>query len=474
MTAGDTIFALASGAGVAGIAVIRVSGPHAGAALRALLRGPLPVARVATHARLYLPVASAMGPAASAMGPGGGARGAGEDGVLDEGLVLWFPGPHSFTGEDVVELHIHGGRACLEAVTRALAAVGPLRPAEAGEFSRRAFENGKMDLTQAEAIADLVGAETEAQRRQAMGQLMGALGARYDGWRSRLVGLAGEVEAAIDFADEDLPQGLAEGVFPKVTALGDEISAHLADGHRGERLRSGLTAVILGPPNVGKSSLFNLLAGREAAIVAATAGTTRDVIEVHLDLHGLPVTVADTAGLRGALEAVEEEGVRRARARAESADIKIIVLDARDWPDVDPAAASLIDGDCLVMVNKIDLRDPRHTPAETLYIGDGKSKTAVYCVSAKTEAGLPDALEGLAAMARERLGPGRSAPLTRARHRQALEDTLSALRRIDPGKAIELNAEDLRLAARGLGRITGRVDVEDILSRIFAEFCIGK
>ncbi len=463
MTAGDTIFALASGAGVAGIAVIRVSGRDAGAALRALLRGPLPKPRVATHARLYLPGDAATG--------GTGAVG---DRILDDGLVLWFPGPHSFTGEDVAELHIHGGRACLEAATRALAAVGPLRPAEAGEFSRRAFENGKMDLTRAEALADLVAAETEGQRRQAMGQLMGALAARYDGWRAQLIGLAGEVEAAIDFADEELPEGLLEGVFPKITALCDEISAHLSDGRRGERLRSGLTAVILGPPNVGKSSLLNRLAGREAAIVAATAGTTRDVVEVHLDLLGMPVTVADTAGLRAAAEAVEEEGVRRARARAESADIKIIVFDAREWPDLDPATESLIDRDSLLMVNKTDLHDPRAGPTETLYIGCGQNKIAVYCVSMKTEAGLPDALEGLEAMARERLGPGLSAPLTRARHRHALGDTLSALERIEPGKAIELNAEDLRLAARALGRITGRVDVEDILERIFAEFCIGK
>jgi len=461
MTEGDTIFALASGAGAAGVAVIRVSGPDAGTALQALLRGPLPQARMATHARLYLPDAAA-------------GDEAGGDRVLDEGLVLWFPGPHSFTGEDVAELHIHGGRACLEAVTLAFAAVGGLRPAEAGEFSRRAFENGKMDLTRAEALADLVAAETEAQRRQAMGQLMGALAARYDGWRAELVGLAGEVEAGIDFADEELPHGLLEGIFPKITALADEISAHLADGHGGERLRSGLTAVILGPPNVGKSSLLNRLAGREAAIVAATAGTTRDVIEVHLDLQGMPVTVADTAGLRAAAEAVEEEGVRRARAWAESADIKIIVFDARDWPDLDPAGASLIDQDSLVIVNKTDLGDPRTIPTEQLYIGSGEDKTTVYCVSAKTEAGLSDALEGLSAMVGARLGPGLSAPLTRARHRQALEDTLSALQRIEPGKAIELNAEDLRLAARALGRITGRVDVEDILDRIFAEFCIGK
>jgi tRNA modification GTPase len=463
MTEGDTIYALASGAGAAGIAVIRVSGPDAGTALRALLRGPLPKARMATHARLHRPDATVTG-----------GKGAGENHVLDEGLVLWFPAPFSFTGEDVAELHIHGGRACLEAVTLALAAAAPVRPAEPGEFSRRAFENGKMDLTRAEALADLIAAETEAQRRQAMGQLKGALAARYDGWRAQLVGLAGEVEAGIDFADEELPEDLLKGVFPKIGALSDEISVHLADGNRGERLRSGLTAVILGPPNVGKSSLLNRLAGREVAIVATTAGTTRDVIEVHLDLQGMPVTVADTAGLRAAAEAVEEEGVRRARARAESADIKIIVFDARDWPDLDPASKSLIDRDSLVIVNKTDLGDPRSAPTEKLHIGDGDAKTAIYCVSAKTEAGLADAIEALAAMAHARLGPGLSAPLTRARHRQALEDTLSALKRVDRGKAIELNAEDLRLAARALGRITGRVDVEDILDRIFAEFCIGK
>jgi tRNA modification GTPase len=463
MTEGDTIFALASGAGAAGVAVIRVSGPEAGTVLRALMRVPLPKARIATHAHLYTPDAAVTRD-----------NGSGGNRVLDDALVLWFPAPHSFTGEDVAELHVHGGRACLEAVTFALAAAGPVRPAEAGEFSRRAFENGKMDLTQAEALADLVAAETEAQRRQAMDQLMGALAARYDGWRAQLVDLAGEIEASIDFADEELPDGLVEAVFPKIAALSNEISAHLADGHKGERLRSGLTAVILGPPNVGKSSLLNRLAGRDAAIVATTAGTTRDVIEVHLDLQGMPVTVADTAGLRAAVEAVEEEGVRRARARAESADIKIIVFDARLWPDLDPASKSLIDRNSLVIVNKTDLRDPQSAPTEKLYIGKDYDKTAIYCVSAKTGAGLADAVEGLSAMARERLGPGLSAPLTRARHRQALEDTVCALKRIAPGKAIELNAEDLRLAARALGRITGRVDVEDILDRIFAEFCIGK
>jgi len=463
MTEGDTIYALASGAGTAGVAVIRVSGPDAGAALRALLGGPLPKARMATHASLYFPDTTVTGSDA-------------EDGdnVLDEVLVLWFPAPQSFTGEDVAELHIHGGRACIEAVTRALAASGPLRPAEAGEFSRQAFENGKMDLTRAEALADLVAAETEAQRRQAMGQAMGALAARYDGWRAALVGLAGEVEAGIDFADEELPKGLLDGVFTKIMALADEISAHLADGHRGELLRSGLTAAILGPPNVGKSSLINKLAGREAAIVAATAGTTRDVIEVHLDLHGMPVTVSDTAGLRAGAEAVEEEGVRRARARAESADIKIIVFDARAWPNLDQHSRSLIDRDSMVVINKMDLCDPRSLPSEMLYIGSGEHKTTVYCVSAKTGAGLPEILEGLSTMAQERLSSGLSAPLTRARHRRALEDTVSALQQISAGKAIELNAEDLRFAVRALGRITGRVDVEDILDRIFAEFCIGK
>ncbi|MDX1485645.1 MAG: tRNA uridine-5-carboxymethylaminomethyl(34) synthesis GTPase MnmE [Alphaproteobacteria bacterium] len=459
MTERDTIFALASGPGTAGVAVIRISGPAAGPALERLIRRPLPKPRVATHARLFAPEEEGDAP--------GGLP-------VDDGLVLWFPAPRSFTGEDVAELHVHGGRATLDAVGRALAAAGPLRPAEAGEFTRRAFENGKMDLTQAEALADLVAAETDAQRRQAMGQLMGALGAIYEGWRERLIALTAEIEATIDFADEELPEGLLEGAFPALDRLREEIAGHLADAHRGERLRAGLSAVILGPPNVGKSSLINYLSGREAAIVAASAGTTRDVIEVHLDLGGMPVTVADTAGPREAAEAVEEEGVRRALARAEGADLKIVVFDARDWPALDSATEALIDENALILLNKSDLHDPCPDGVSLTHIDDHGKQHTIYSVSVRTGAGLGAVLTALEEMARARLGPGMSAPLTRARHRAALEETVAALGRIDRAEAVELNAEELRIAARALGRITGRVDVEDILDRIFAEFCIGK
>jgi tRNA modification GTPase len=461
MTTGGTIYALASAPGAAGVAVIRVSGPAAGKVLEALTRAPLPAPRRAVHTRMFAPDSAEKG-------------GKDPDLPIDDGLVLWFPGPGSFTGEDVAELHIHGGRACLEAVFAALAAVPGLRPAEPGEFTRRAFENAKMDLTRAEALADLVAAETEAQRRQAMGQFLGGLAELYDRWRAQVIAVSGELEAAIDFSDEELPEGLVAGVFPKIAGLRAEIAGHLADDRRGERLREGLSAVILGAPNVGKSSLLNKLAGREAAIVAETAGTTRDVIEVHLDLGGLPVSVADTAGLREGAEAVEREGIRRARARAATADLKILVFDAATWPDLDAGTAALVDGASLLVLNKVDLRDPRKDASQMLYVGIKGEQRPIYSVSAKTGSGLTEALGALEEMARARIGPVGSAPLTRARHRAALAEALEALERTAPDKAIELNAEDLRLAARVLGRITGRIDVEDVLDHIFREFCIGK
>jgi tRNA modification GTPase len=466
MGAEDTIFALATAPGMAGVAVMRISGPGARAAVESLTRGPVPEPRFAALRRFY-----ALPGDAPLDGKDAATQ---EDSPIDDGLVLWFPAPASFTGEDVAEFHIHGGRACIEGLTQVLAAIPGLRPAEAGEFTRRAFENGKLDLTRAEALADLVAAETEGQRRQAMEQFQGALADRYESWRATLIGLLGELEAAIDFSDEELPEDLIPGVFPGISALKGEVEAHLDDNRRGERLREGLRAVILGAPNVGKSSLLNKLAGRDAAIVSETAGTTRDVIEVHLDLAGLPVTVADTAGLRQGAEDVEVEGIRRARARAAEADIRILVFDAEAWPYLDPETEGLIDGTSLLILNKVDLCHPRKNASEMLHVGVGSEKTPIYSVSARTEAGLAEALAALESMARARIGPGRSAPITRARHRAALEETLLALRRTAPERPVELNAEDLRLAARSLGRITGRIDVEDVLDHVFREFCIGK
>jgi tRNA modification GTPase len=449
----DTIFAPASGAGRAAVAVVRISGPGAAAAVREMTGGELPEPRRARLAELRDP---ANGEA------------------LDKGIALWFPGPASFTGEDMAELHLHGGHAVIAAITQALAARPGVRPAEPGEFSRRAFLNGKLDLTEAEGLADLVNAETEAQRRQALRQMEGALGRLYEGWRETLVGALAHLEADIDFPDEDLPDAVAARVRPQILRIKHEITQHLADNRRGERLRDGLYIAIVGPPNVGKSSLLNALARRDAAIVAATAGTTRDVIEVHLDLGGLPVIVADTAGLRGALDAIEDEGVRRARARAAAADLRIAMVEATRWPEIDSEVAPAIDGDALLVVNKIDLRRPH--PAVAAAALAPRPARAV-AVSVRTGEGMAELLAALAAQVAERvgaLGPGTAPALTRARHRAALEDCVAALERFEGAALAELAAEDVRLAARALGRITGRVDVEEILDVIFRDFCIGK
>ncbi len=439
-----TIFATATAAGRAGLAVVRVSGPGAGDALAALA-GETPPARRAVRRRLRHPVSGA---------------------ALDDALVLWFEGPASFTGEDVAEFHLHGGRAVAAAVLDALAALPGLRPAEPGEFTRRAFDNGKLDLTAVEGLADLVAAETEAQRRQALRQLDGELGRLYDGWRARLLGALAHVEAAIDFPDEDLPPSIADEANHNILWVLNSLTQHLDDTHRGERLRDGVFVAILGAPNVGKSSLLNRLARRDAAIVAQASGTTRDVIEVQMDLGGYPATLADTAGLRDTADAVESEGVRRALARAAHADLKLAVVDAAAWPAIDARTRTLIDGDTLVVVNKTDLAA---LPADAVL--DGQRPWPISCL---TGDGVEALMAGLAAAIEARYAPGAAPALTRVRHRAALEDCAAALARWRAAPAPELAAEDLRLAVRALGRITGRVDVEDLLDVIFAEFCIGK
>src|SRR5712691_1798669 len=327
----DTIYAPATAAGRAAIAIIRLSGPGAGAALRALI-GKLPPPRLARHVRLR--------------DPAGGE-------ALDDGIALWLPGPHSVTGEDVAELHLHGSRAVLAAVMQALARLG-LRLAEPGEFTRRAFLNGKLDLLQAEAIADLAAAETEAQRRQALRQLDGELGGLYRGWCHRLTRILAHLEAAIDFPDEDLPPEIEDRILGETEALIAEITRHLADGHRGERLRDGISVAIVGPPNAGKSSLLNRIARRDAAIISPIPGTTRDIIEVAIDLQGYPVVLADTAGLRDSDDVIEQEGLRRALRRAEEAEIRLFVFDADHPADADGALA-WPGPDTLLVANKIDL-----------------------------------------------------------------------------------------------------------------------
>ena len=443
----DTIFALASAPGRAGVAVVRLSGPGAAAALRDLA-GMLPPPRHARHARFRDPQS-------------------GEP--LDNGIALYFPAPRSMTGEDVAELQLHGSRAVLAALFEALGRRAGFRVAEPGEFTKRAFLNGKLDLTAAEAIADLVEAETAAQRRQALRQLQGEFGRRCEDWRARLIGAQAQLEAEIDFPEEGLPTEQWATAGRVLAALRAEIAAELDDDRRGERLRDGVAIAILGPPNAGKSSLMNALARREVAITSHIAGTTRDVIEVALDLGGYPVVLADTAGLRDSVDLVEEEGVRRARARAASADLKLIVLDATH-PGEAAAVRDMIDAQSIIVANKIDLADDRAAAwADAL-----TAEPALRC-SAVTGEGIAALIARLGTAVADSLSPGGAAPLvTRARHRQSLEACVAALDRFAAATLPELAAEDLRAAARALGRITGRVDVEDMLDALFREFCIGK
>jgi tRNA modification GTPase len=436
---------MATAPGRAGVAVARLSGPDALAAFCRLTGREVPSPRLLTRVRLTDPA---------------------DGSPIDDGLAVFFPAPASFTGEDVVEFHIHGGRAAPAALIAALTALPGIRPAEPGAFSRRAFENGKLDLTAAEGIADLVEAETAAQRRQALRQMEGELGRLYDGWRHRLLIAMARLEATIDFSDEPIPDGLEAEVRRDVAGVADEMAAHLADGRRGERLRDGLMLAIVGAPNVGKSSLLNRLARRDAAIVAETAGTTRDVIEVHLDVGGYPVTVADTAGLRESVDAIEREGVNRARERARTADIRLVILDATMWPAVPADVAGLLGPGTILAINKVDL----HRPAQPITVGGQPALS----LSARTGEGFDDLLVEIGQCAATLCGSGASPALTRARHRTAVEDAVAALRRLAPAQAPELAAEELRLACRAIGGITGRIDIEDMLDVIFREFCIGK
>jgi tRNA modification GTPase len=381
--------------------------------------------------------------------------------------VLFFPGPGSFTGEDVAEFHVHGGPAVIDGVIAALAALPGLRAAEAGAFTRRAFENGRLDLTEVEGLADLIDAETRAQRAPRLAQRLGALGALYERWRGELIEALALVEAGLDFSDEaDVPALIEEKARPVVAGLETEMRAHLDDARAGERLREGFTVALAGAPNAGKSSLLNALAARDVAIVSEEAGTTRDVLEVHLDLDGLPVTVLDTAGLRETQGAIEQEGVRRALARAGDADLVLWLVDAERTEWTPPAG--LGGAELVTVLNKTDIADPS-APGTA---GAGEALR----ISATTGAGLDSLTEMLAKKVRAGLEATEAPVITRARHRQELEMARAALSAFLAGdlETLELRAEDLRTAAHALGRITGRVDVEDVLDRIFAGFCIGK
>jgi tRNA modification GTPase len=441
----ETIYALASGAGRAGIAVIRISGPGADTALAALGGDAGAIPRKARRIRLRDPA----------------------DGTaLDDGLALRFPGPRSYTGEDVVELYVHGGPAVVAAVLDALGRQVGLRIAAPWEFTRRAVLGGKMDLTEAEGLLDLIEAETEAQRRQALRQADGALGALYKGWRRRLVTALAHIEAVIDFPEEELPDETETHLRRDMVELRDAMAAHLEDGGRGERLRHGVQVAIVGPPNAGKSSLLNVLAQREAAIVAATAGTTRDVIEVRLDLSGYPVLMADTAGIRAAGDAVEAEGVRRAEQWAGAADLRVAVFAVDVAPEARKEAERLVDDDTLVVLNKTDLGQFSWRPTRPCL--------GVFPVSVRTGDGIAALLEALGNAVRDRAHIGTAPMITRARHREAVAKAAMALDRAGAAELPELAAEDLRIAARCLGRLTGAIDIEELLDVIFRDFCIGK
>jgi tRNA modification GTPase len=431
----QTIFALSSGRAPSAIALVRVSGPDA-AFLLGALAGEMPPPRMASRRLLRDPQGQ----------------------PIDDSVVLWFPGPASATGEDVAELHVHGGRAVLAALFAALGSFANVRAAEPGEFTRRAFENGKLDLTEAEGLDDLIHADTDRQRRQALRQLKGLLGDRARDWRARIIEASALIEAGIDFSDEgDVSAELIAPAQAKIAGLAAEIESVLAAQGKAERLRDGLVVAIAGPPNVGKSTLINQLARREVAIVSPHAGTTRDVIEVQLDLDGYPVTVIDTAGIRETSDPVEQEGVRRARARAAEADLVLWLVGGKgaEPEQVAPAPRWLVR-------NKIDV--------------DATRSMADFHISAERGDGISQLISALIVFAEDYFGAGEGGLITRTRQRELLQDTVNMLHHsismFERGE--ELAAEDLRAAAYALGRLLGRVDVEDILDVIFRDFCIGK
>jgi tRNA modification GTPase len=454
----STIFALSSGRPPVAVAVVRICGPQAGRALATLI-GRMPQPRRATLARIRDPAAGD---------------------VIDEALALWFPAPHSETGEDMAELQVHGGQAVIAGLLGALGRIEGCRPAEPGEFTRRAFLNGRLDLTEVEGLADLIAAETPAQRRQAFRQLKGVIGDQADAWRRKIIETLALVEARIDFSDEaDVPEDLIGPALNAAQQLRSMIATSLADGGRGERLRDGLVVAIAGPPNAGKSTLLNRLARREAAIVSPHAGTTRDVIEVHLDLAGYPVTLLDTAGIRDSDDPVEQEGVRRALARAAAADLVLWVIDPLEGQRLtDDAPGKLVKTEVWMVLNKADLSvDKLWINCESPFAASTETSIKTFAISALTGSGIEPLIGALSAYAEAYFASTESAWVTRARHRHALEETVAALDRalaVGPSGHEELIAEELRAAATTLGRLTGRIDVEDILDVIFRDFCIGK
>lgn len=483
----DTIYALSTPPGVAALAVVRLSGPDTRAALTALgVRDLSP--RVATLAKLYDdPISRLSDDPKNRLSDyrligSSGHRVIGSSDhrpLLDHALVTFFEGPRSFTGEDTAEISLHGGRAVVAGVMSALATLPGLRLADPGEFTRRAFLNGKIDLTEAEAVADLIHAETALQRIQALGQLNGRLKDLYDGWRTDIIRASAYIEAHLDFPDEDLPADVMSPVRPAIQKLHDDIAAHLNDGKRGERIRDGVRVVILGAPNAGKSSLLNAIVKRDAAIVSEHAGTTRDVIDVHLDLDGVAVTLTDTAGLRAnalgdsAPDTIERIGITRATERAREADLKLILIDGTGGSAVDDETRAMMDDASIIVWTKRD----QIAPVDIHKLSSLFPHHQTHVISVKTGDGVDALMTALSRTVHDIVGQaGEGASITRDRHRVALISAHDALGTVLGADDLppELMAEELRGAVNALGRITGRVDVEDLLDVIFRDFCIGK
>jgi len=438
MSDAQTIFALATAPGKSGVAVLRISGRHATQALSALTALPCPAPRRADYVTLS------------------------HNGVVvDRGIAIYFKAPHSFTGEDVVELQVHGSLAVIGELLRALGTMDGLRPAEPGEFTRRAYLNGKMDLMEAEGLADLIDAETTRQKSQAMRQMEGKLSKYYNGLRESMIENLAHLEAYIDFPDEEIPESVLAQLSGNIIDLQNDMKKSLADGARGERLRDGINVVILGAPNAGKSSLLNVISGREAAIVSHKAGTTRDLIEIHMDIAGYPVVFVDTAGIRETTDDIEEEGVRRALDRAQKADIKLVLFDGASWPQRDAQSLQLLDENAISVITKSDLLTTKITSEN-------------HSISTKTGEGVGALLKEIERRIISRFSSESTPFITRNRHRALLSEAHRHLEKSLRDQPLELKCEELRLAALCVGKITGKIQVDDVLDVIFSSFCIGK
>lgn len=435
-----TIFSTITSPIRSGVSVIRISGPNTFDCLKTLGFNKTPQHQKVSFCKISDPKTSE---------------------IIDETLISCFKSPNSFTGEDVAEISIHASPFITKKIFEILSSIDDVRLAEAGEFSKRAFLNGKLDLVQAEAIPDLIAAETEAQHKQALKQLQGKLGDIYEDWRYRLIEISALIEAAIDFPDEDLPQNIIDEVESKVHILSTEIASHLNDQKIGHKIKDGLNLAIIGAPNVGKSSLINFLAKSDVAIVSDIAGTTRDVVETHLSIAGIPLKISDTAGIRKTDNKIEQEGINRALKKAKEADIKILLLDASS---LDEDELSLADENTIIVANKIDLLDHNIT----------KETHDLIQISLSETINLDHLLEKIEEKILSII-PNQNSPLiTQERYRASLEVAVENLEEFSLDKDIELAAEDLRLTAREIGKITGKVDIENILDVIFSRFCIGK